>query len=178
MRTTLMNFGDNIRVVSDVSGAQKSIAIGEMIAMDLHEVHYNMINAGSATDTLIIVPEDAEMSDKLKGIMGLMAELREGDEAEMIQRFTEVMGPNPESLRPTRSMMQLALREVARKEVRTAKAAWIMSGKKVPIREEGDKETRKEPKPREDDKDDKALAILVPEVAAKAKKRVIQRERL
>lgn len=177
MKTTLMNFGDNIRVVSDVDGMQKSIGIGEMVTMDMHEVHYNMINAGSSTETLIIVPEDAEMSDKLKGIMGLMAELREGDEAEMIARFTEVMGPNPDSLRPTRSMMQIALREVARKEVRTAKAAWIMSGKKVPIREEGDEETRKPAKPREDDKQDKALGILVPE-AVKAKKRVIQRERL
>lgn len=171
MQATLMNFGDNTRVVRDSHNQQVTIGIGEIKSADIHEVHFNMIKNGQGSETLLIVPDSVDPTPKLKGIMELMPDLATADEHSLINRFTAICGPAPEgSVRPSRAMIRVALREQARTEARKTIANAILAEKegttKATIREQGDKNTRKEAPPRDPDKPKK-----------KAKK-AIKRERL
>lgn len=155
MQATLMNFGDNNRVVASSGGEQVMIGVGQIVRADIHEVHFNMIKQGIATDTLIAVPSDLKVSEKLAGIMELYQDIDTEQNDRLLQRFESIMGPNPEALRPTRDMMRIAMREVARVEVRKSMMEHLVRANgslpqgaidktSARIREQGDETTRKE----------------------------------
>jgi hypothetical protein len=180
MQATMMNFGNNTRVVSASDGKPIRIEVGSIIDADIHEVHFNMIRNAVANETLLVVPKDVKPTEKLAGIMELMKRVDTEEEHALIRRFTEIAGPNPENIRPTRGMIRIALREIARTESRKTMMNYVMgTNTKVNIRESVPT--------KEDDRRDGVLDIETgrklspekpPEKAPKAKKKKPVRERL
>ncbi len=189
MQATLLNFGENMRVIADSRNSQVTIGVGQMIETDIHQVHFDMISKAIARETLVAIPHDMVLTDKLRGIMQLMSDAPDIDLQELLRKFTDVLGPPPEgNIRPTRDMMRIALREVAREEVRKAMFGYYaakpdaLAPSRTFIREEGGP-------PRQDDRSDGVLDIAVQDPAPqkpvpqvidrpKPKKRAIKRERL
>lgn len=146
MQTTLMNFGDNSRVVSDINNGAILIGIGEIVECDIHDVHFNMIRRAIATETLMAVPKDVRPTPKLKSIMELLRGLEVLPYDELLQKFFEVLPPpgvEEGAYRPTRGMIRIALGEASRLEV----AAALKLQSRVVIHEQGDKVTRQEVPP-------------------------------
>jgi hypothetical protein len=140
MQATLMNVGDNARVISDKSNSRVTIEIGQMIETNIHDVHYNMISRAAATDTLLVVPKGIKRSPRLHKIMELMQVVATGPYDEVLSGYATVIEQGDIiRLRPTRTEMRLNLREQARAEV-------LRASKKVNIREQGDEVTRQNPK--------------------------------
>jgi hypothetical protein len=139
MQATLLNFGDNTRVVCDSGNKPIAISIGEVIDCDIHDAHFHMIKRAVKTDTLMVVPKETRISEKLQGIIDVLKMASVEPYEVLLQRFNEVVPYDEErSLRPTRGAMLAALRDIASYEV--AKALHMTS--KVVIREEGDEVTR------------------------------------
>lgn len=144
MQATLMNFGDNTRVVCDVNNKQIVIGIGKIVETDIHDAHFHMIKRAVKTDTLMVVPKTAVMSDRLLQITGLLESLDGENYDDALRHFNELL-PNDGTakFRPTRDMIRVALRETARDEVGRA----LGMASRVMIHEEGDQTTRKDPEP-------------------------------
>jgi len=151
MRAILMNFGDNTRVVHDVMNMPISVGIGKIRECDMHKVHYDMIRKGLATDTLMLVPADAEMPAHLSLIMGVLEAVDTEPYDELLQRAVEVIGKENVKLRPNRDMIRVALRDLARELVSQIFAGVQPPPPRVPIKEEGDEDTRNDP-PRKPEK--------------------------
>ena len=190
MEHVLMNFGDGARVLSDPSGANVRVDVGEIIRADIHDVHAKMIKAGIAKETLIIcdVETAKDAGPVLAKTMACMRDMKSDDYDGLLERFNTIVGPNPNDLRPTREMMMIALRELARKEVKRLLNA---AAKRVHIQEQGDEVTRndgrdppREPPRQEPPQGDTAATGKPKQAAAPttpgkgAAKRKIKRERL
>lgn len=173
MQVQLLNFGDNTRVVNDISNGPVSIGIGKLVECDIHDVHFHMIRRAIATETLMVVPKDVRKSARLVALMKLLEGLEVEPYDELLAGFNEVLPPpglEEQAYRPTRDQMRLALREASRKEV----AAALQLQSRVTIREEGDKVTRQEVPPPAPAKEIKTPEATTPppkpkKAAAKAK---------
>jgi hypothetical protein len=145
MEHVLMNFGDNARVMQDSGGKSFTVGIGEIVRADIHPVHASMIQRAIGEETMIVC--DMELAEKAGRRFGLVMQcLRDLDQEDydaLLVRFNEINGPNPDDLRPTRDMVRIALREIARQEVKR-----MLKAQRVRIHEQGDEVTRQEP-PRE-----------------------------
>ena len=182
MEHVLMNFGDNLRVVNASDGSSIPINIGEIVRADVHEVHAKMIQRGLATETLIICDMEfaQKATRKLGQVMEVMRDLNAEDYDGLLERFHKIAGPNPEELRPTREMLRIALREIARDEIRQ-----MIDAQRVRIHEQGDEVTRQPvlppPSPPKDDKPKDKKASAAGEAKEKGQekpKSKIKRERL
>lgn len=143
MQATLINFGDNTRVVNDSTNTAVSIGIGELKECDIHDVHFHMIRRAIATETLLVVPKDVRKTERLNAIMQLMRELMTESYDDVLTKYN-MLGSDTEDgeaprIRPTRDQMRKQLRDVARQEVAVA----LRLQSKVNIREQGDEVTRK-----------------------------------
>jgi hypothetical protein len=154
MQTVLMNFGDNIRVINDAQNIPHAIDIGKIVELDVHEVHLRMLKAGVADETLIVVDHDMlkYASKRLVTIMECLHGLNGEDYDALLEKFNSINGPNPDNIRPTRDMLCIALRELARQEaakmIRTSgRPSAPASPPKTFIREQGDEVTRQDQKP-------------------------------
>lgn len=146
MQAYLMNFGDNTRVVNDMTNAAVSIGIGQIVECDIHDVHFHMIRRAVASETLMVVPKEVRMTAKLSGIMELLRGIDTEPYDELLAAFFKVLPPpNLEAgaYRPQRDMIRLALRDAARVEVAVA----LRLQSQVTIREQGDAVTRKDVPP-------------------------------
>lgn len=180
MEHVLMNFGDNLRVLNAPDGKPVQIGVGEIVRADIHEVHAKMIQKGIATETLIIC--DIEFargaSAKLGQVMQVLRDINTEDYDGLLERFHQINGQNPEELRPTRDMLRIALREIARTEMQK-----LMNGERVRIHEQGDAKTRQEvpPPPPKDDKPKEQKASGATKAKEKGQdkpKSPVKRERL
>jgi outer membrane biosynthesis protein TonB len=143
MQATLLNFGDNTRVVCDTSNKPFEIGIGKIVEADLHDLHFNMIRQAVATDTLMVVPKETRMSEKLRAITTMLEAIETAPYDELLKSFLDMVpgDGDTQSFRPTRHQMRTALATLARVEV--GKALGLAS--RVVIREEGDEVTRRQP---------------------------------
>jgi hypothetical protein len=145
MEHVLMNFGDNDRVLQDVAGKPITIGIGQIVRADIHPVHASMIQKAITEETLIVCDIEfaQHASRKFGQVMEVMRDIDQDDYDALLVRFNEINGPNPDDLRPTRDMVRIALREIARQEVKA-----MQRSQRVRIHEQGDEVTRQDP-PRE-----------------------------
>jgi hypothetical protein len=161
MQATLLNFGDCTRVVCDTMNRPLAINIGEVVDMDIHEAHFHVIKRGVGTDSLMIVPKDVRVSDKLQSIIDVLKAIETEPYDALLQRYNEVapyMEDADHAMRPSRDNMRVTLRDLARVEV--GKALHMQS--KVVIREQGDEVTR-QPVVKDD-----VIKEVIPEVKAPA----------
>lgn len=144
MMAHLLNFGANDRVVNDSSNNGFKIPVGALVTHDVHEVHYRMIKQAMANETLMIIPSECKLSDKMQGIMDLLPQCNDAELDDLTSNFNKIMGHHPDGLRPTRDMIRIALREGARKEIKSTLMAMAIeiNAARVTIREEGDAVTR------------------------------------
>lgn len=155
MQAMLMNFGDCTRVVCDSKNNPVVIDIGKVVDTDIHDAHFHLIKRGVATDTLMIVPKGAKISDKLQRIVALLKAIEEAPYDDVLREFNEVVPYDEENgARPARHEMRRLLRDQARYEV--AKALHMQS--KVTIHEQGDEVTRQ---PVGDDHSDGMLREII-----------------
>lgn len=155
MQAMLLNFGDSTRVVCDSNNSPVVIDIGKVVESDIHDAHFHLIKRGIATDTLMVVPKGARVSDKLQSIVGLMRSMDEEPYDALLTEFNKVVPYDEENgFRPARHEMLRLLRDLARHEV--AKSLHMQS--RVVIHEEGDAVTRK---PVGDDHSDGMLREIV-----------------
>lgn len=185
MQTVLMNFGDNKRVISDVNNAPIQIDIGQMLEADVHPVHLGMIQRSLRSETLIVVDEDTlkYATQRFVDILWVLKHIDDEDYDTVLNRFNAINGPNPDSLRPTREMVRIACRELARKEVREMMdkrareetEAAMAGNNRVTIREQGDPVTRAEIVPPGADKPNRSETD---QKEPKKPKKALRRERL
>lgn len=146
MEHVLMNFGDNHRILNDSNGKEVRVGIGEIVRADIHPVHARMVQRGIADETMIIC--DMEFAQnatrKLGQVMECLRDLNQSDYDALLERFHKINGPNPDDLRPTREMLRIALREIARQEVMQMMRDQRMA-QRVTIHEQGDERTRRNP---------------------------------
>jgi len=146
MEHVLMNFGDNVRIMQDSTGKPVQVGIGEIVRADINPIHAQMIAKGIADETLIICDIEfaKRASKKLGQVMTCLRDLNQENYDELLERFNAINGQNPEELRPTREMVRIALREIARHEVMKLLRNERMA-QRVTIHEQGDETTRQEP---------------------------------
>ena len=191
MEHVLMNFGDNARIVNTSNNVPVTIGIGEIVRADIHEVHAQMIQRALSTETMIVC--DLEMAQsapkKFGQVMAVLRDINQDDYDGLLERFNAINGPNPEELRPTRDMIRIALREIARQEVRKMMADRVMNNRRVVIHEQGDEVTRQDvPSPRPPEKTEDKPPTQTKKAAGNANKKApkgqgkpkskIKRERL
>lgn len=171
MEHVLMNFGDNQRVLQDSHGKEFRVGIGEIVRADVHPVHASMVQRGIADETMIVCDIEfaQNASRKLGQVMEVMRDLQQEDYDALLERFDKINGPNPEELRPSREMMRIALREIARQEVMQMLRNQRMA-QRVTIHEQGDEVTRREPPPPPKDDKPKGKDDKVKKAAGKADK--------
>lgn len=139
MQAMLLNFGDATRVVCDMNNNPLVINVGQVVDADVHDAHFYMIKRGIKTDTLMIVPNECSISDKLRGCIDVIKILDDEPYSTLLQRFNEVVPYDEENTRrPTRNKMRTVLCDLARYEV--AKALHMQPD--VTIHEQGDETTR------------------------------------
>lgn len=180
METVIMNFGDNIRVINDSNNVPIAIPIGAIVRADVHEVHLKMLQRGIRSETLIAISEEMVLAadDRFKLILQVMRDIDSEDYDGLLERFNMINGTNPDSLRPTRDMLRVALRELARQEVNK-----MLNASRVTIREQGDEVTRKEvpppppPKqapPKEDARSSEKKAAGTDNRSSKPRKKIVR----
>lgn len=159
MQATLMNVGDNVRVVNDKSNIAVTIGIGQIVETNIHDVHFHMIRRAVTTETLLIVPRGVKQSARLRTIMRLLRDVESESYDELLTEYATVIEQGEVlNLRPTRTEMRLQLRDAARHEVDTA-----LRAQKVNIREQGDEVTRQPAAPQK---------VVVPPAETQQPKRV------
>ena len=120
MQATLMNFGDSTRVICDVMNRPVAIDIGQVVETDICDAHFHLIKRGVHSESLMIVPKDSRMSDKLQSIVDLMNAMATETYTDVMQRFTDIVPFDEDAdnaMRPSRETMRIALRDLARLEV-------------------------------------------------------------
>lgn len=181
MQAHLLNFGDNVRVVSNSDNIPFSIPVGALVTADIHDVHYNMIRGDMRNETLMIVPSDCKLSEKMQGIMDLLPLCNDCELDELTAKFNGIMGNHPDHIRPTRDMIMIALREGARVEIKQTLMAKAMeiTAARVTIHEQGDETTRQPVKlPSAEDLRPSANVPPKDKPAAGTTKKAVPRERL
>lgn len=146
MQAYLLNFGDNSRVVNDMTNTAVLIGIGQVVECNIHDVHFHMIRRAIASETLMVVPKEVRTTPKLEAIMALLRGIETEPYDELLTAFNAALPPPglEEGLyRPTRDQIRAALLGAARHEV----AAVLRLQSKVTIHEQGDATTRKEVPP-------------------------------
>ena len=143
MQATLMNFGDNTRVVYDIHNKPTAIDIGQVVEIDIADVHFHMIKRALATDTLMVVPKESRMSRKLQEILEILKAIETEPYDALLQKFNAVAQEVREehadvAVQPPRHVIRRLLRDLAKYEV--AKSLGMTS--KVVIHEQGDEVTR------------------------------------
>lgn len=140
MQIVLLNFSDAPRSLNDRRNRTITVAVGEMKAADIHDIHYSMLKSG----TFLALPEEIEIPETVRQAVELMGVVSTTPYDELLTRFWGLAGKDASRLRPTRDMMRLALRDIAQNtlaEIGVGKPA----PKRVTITEEGDEDTRREP---------------------------------
>lgn len=157
MQATLLNFGHCTRIIRDASDKSLSIDIGQVVEADIHDAHYSMIKKSIKTDTLMVIPNECAMTDRLSAVIDVLKASDEDGYNAALQRFHSVVPHDNEEpdFRPNRSTMLRKLCDTARFEVMQ-----MLHMNKVNIREEGDEVTR-QPVPSEDNHGDGMLREIV-----------------
>lgn len=165
MQATLLNFGDNTRVVNNMQNTAVSIGIGQVVETDIHDVHYHMIRRSIATETLLVVPKDVKQSPRLQTIMQLLKGIETEPYDELLRTYFTVIPQREDiKLRPNRTEMRHQLRDHARFEVATA----LKLQSKVVIHEQGDDVTRRREEPK---------TVVVPPPESQEPKKIISPDR-
>jgi hypothetical protein len=149
MKTMLMNFGDNVRIIYNSNRKAVSIGIGQARRVDLDESTVKFLKRCQETDTLLMVPVDEEMPAEVTELLSLIEIMNTGDYHTILTRMTALIGAaNMPSLQPNRHEMRNTLRDLTlilanRRAANLAEA--IESQKPTPIHDDVDpKELQKE----------------------------------
>jgi hypothetical protein len=140
MQIVLLNFSDAPRSLVDRRNRTVVVAPGEMKAADIHEAHFNLLKRG----TFLALPEEVEIPERTLAAVRLMGAVNDTSYDELLTKFWGLADRDPDQLRPSRDTIRLALRDIAQ----NALAEIGVGGpapRRVPIREEGDENTRRDP---------------------------------
>lgn len=140
MQIVLLNFSDAPRSLVDRRNRVVKVAVGEMKAADIHETHYAMLKRG----TFLALPEEIDIPERVVAAVKLMGAVADTPYDELLKQFWGLAEKNANQLRPSRDVMRLALRDIAQNALAEI-GVGAPAPRRVPIREEGDEETRKEP---------------------------------
>lgn len=140
MNIVLLNFSDAPRSLIDRRNRTITVAVGEMRRADIHEAHFGMLKRG----TFLALPGEVDIPARVTAAVELMGVVDTTQYDELLGKFWDLAGRDPNRLRPTRDYIRLALRDIAQNAL-----AEIGVGKPAPqrvtITEEGDENTRRDP---------------------------------
>lgn len=122
---TLVNFGDNLRVVYDIDARFIQIKPGEVRAAALPAVTMDFIKKAMATDTLCVFDTTVELPERIKTCLSILAVVATEDYDKLLQRTTDLVGKEAiGTTRPTRGEIMGILKPIA------------VMGQKVTIKEQ------------------------------------------
>jgi hypothetical protein len=149
MKSMLLNFGTNDRVVSDVDNGTHVVPIGGSATFEVHPLHEAMIRKGMALgDALIILPEGSEAPPELPAVAAMLANITTADYDLLVNAYHQVAPMNGADIRPDRNTMRTNLEKIGLMLSRGEKVPRAADGKPIFIREEQTPETPKQPEPK------------------------------
>jgi len=112
---TLVNFGDNDRVISDASDGFHTIKPGKSAKLTLDKVtHDILIRAMSRhSDPLVVLADDQEVPQSVREVLDLMSVASETSYDVLLASASKIVGMDPHRLRPTRLEIIRMLRDTA-----------------------------------------------------------------
>ena len=110
MQITLMNFGDNKRVIHDIANKPTLIDIGQMRKMSVNRVTFNFIKACAHTDPLVMVPDDLVIPAPIKESLMLLGVVDTEEYDSLLSRTTKLTGVDYNKMRPSRGEIRELLR--------------------------------------------------------------------
>lgn len=156
MQVTLLNFGDNERIVHLIDGMPHSIPIGQSAKVDLDEAIVKFIRRAMPTDTMIIVEDDHLITPEFRHLMETLSQVSTRDYDQLLEQVVGMIGAkNLPQIRPTRTEIRLKLRQIAfdiaqgdAPDIATAAGRKLVHDDVDPKElEQEDREQRREPPP-------------------------------
>lgn len=115
---TLLNFGDNTRVIHNITNQPVIITTGAMASVTLAEAAVKLMANVNGNDTLVMVPPDIELPDDFVSLMNTLATLHTIPYDQMVSNVSVLLGRDALKLRPSVAQVRVKLRDVAMRYAR------------------------------------------------------------
>lgn len=131
MKCSLVNFGDNLRIVLDINKRPINVAPGEVKSANLDVAYVAFISRAMKTDPLCVFETDQVLDADTIECLAIMANIASADYDSVLVRTTALIGAEAVGqTRPSRGQLMALLRDVA------IKAQKVRINEQVPTKDD------------------------------------------